>query len=96
MCKYCKETYFERDRFVFYTGDPMSAFSAKGWVLAKPPPNVTNVTDQSLEDAIEVGAEEVEPDEENPECLRVRRMFLNLFRLRKLILIFGNDFLGRM
>ena len=60
-----------RGRFVLFQGDPTSAFIAKGWILAKPPESVPNAIDQSLEDAIEVGAEEVEPDEENPEIMKV-------------------------
>lgn len=50
----------------------MAAFYAKGWIFAKPPPDTANVTDKSLEDAIEVEAEEVAPDEERPELLKVK------------------------
>lgn len=60
-------------RFVSFLGDPSSAFLVKGWVLAKVPENVTNIADKSLEDAIEVGAEEVEPDEERPGYLKVEK-----------------------
>ena len=59
--------------FVNFQGDPASAFIGKGWIIAKAPENVTNMADKSLEDAIEVGAEDVEPDEERPGYFKVGR-----------------------
>ncbi|XP_065220084.1 probable transcriptional regulatory protein TT_C0469 [Planococcus citri] len=46
-----------------------SAFSYKGYVYAKPAPDTVNADEKALDDAIEVGAEEVQRDEENSEIL---------------------------
>lgn len=48
-----------------------SAFDHKGFIYAKPPPDVSNPDEKALDDAIEVGAEEVKRDDENPDILVV-------------------------
>lgn len=47
-------------------GNLKSAFSPKAYVVAKPPEDTPNASETTVEDAIEVGAEEVEPSEEFP------------------------------
>lgn len=52
-------------------GNLKSAFIPKCHVVAKPAENTPNPLETTVEDAIEVGAEEVEPVEELPDHFRV-------------------------
>lgn len=66
---------FVHDRFIKQDKDGAAVFYIKSYVLAKPPPDIEDVADKSLEDAIEVGAEEVTFDEIRPDLLKVNFLF---------------------
>lgn len=53
------------------TNSSKSVFIAKGSVIAKPPEDTTDVSGKTMEDAIEAGAEEVEPSEDVPGHFQV-------------------------
>lgn len=58
-----------------------SLFNAKCHVVAKPPENIPNPEEATVEDAIEVGAEEVEPVEELPGYFKVSNFQYKLYSL---------------
>lgn len=75
---------FVYNRFIKQDKDGAALFYIKSYVLAKPPPDIEDVADKSLEDAIEVGAEEVISDETRPNLLKVKFFFnIRLFLCKK-------------